>query len=401
MNDEAAAELSVALVGGRYEIIEELGRGATAIVHRAHDAVLGRDVAMKLFPPHTADPDEINQYYREMNVLAAMSHPSLVTLFDAGTDTRDAAGSQGFLVMELVQGTDLRQRLNQGPLPPGLTAGLGAELADALSYIHLHGVLHRDIKPANILLHEEPNRPVRPKLTDFGIARVIDGARSTMTGAVPGTAAYLSPEQASGSSLGPPSDVYSLGLVLLECLTGRTEYPGGAIVSAVARLTREPAIPADLGPPWIQLLRAMTARDPAMRPSAAEVAQTLQIINAATAAQPGLQATKEPVFPRTGISPGASLDDGQETALTSLRAYPTAQLSLGKPKAARQRAGHKKWKRILWASGAVLVLVGVAALFVLVQLAPVPRTEFDPVPYPSITGPLGDRLEELQERIEP
>src|SRR5205823_4403033 len=144
---------------------------------------------------------------------------------------------------------------------------LGAQIGNALAYVHGHGTIHRDIKPANILIDREG----QPKITDFGIARLVDSARRTATGVTVGTAAYLSPEQVTGAEVGPACDVYSLGLVLLECLTGRREYPGTGAEAALARLHRPPEIPASLPRPWPGLLAAMTDSDPSRRPAAAEV----------------------------------------------------------------------------------------------------------------------------------
>ena len=270
------------LISGRYRLIEPIGHGGMATVYRGQDEVLGRHVAVKLFRASAVDPDDVGRQETEMRLLASLSHPGLVTLFDAGKDDagRDdgAAGEpRAFLVMELVDGPDLRKRLREGPaLPAANAAHVGAELAGALAYIHARGVIHRDVKPANILLPGTlDGMPPRAQLTDFGIARVLDGARLTATGATLGTANYLSPEQASGSSATASSDIYSLGLVLLECLTGRVEFSGSAVESAVARLSRDPAVPDDLDSGWRHLLRGMTARDPADRPDAASVAAEL------------------------------------------------------------------------------------------------------------------------------
>ena len=186
---------------------------------------------------------------RRFELLATLNHPSLVTLFDAGTDTRIPEEPRPFLTMELVDGQDLRTRIRHSPLPLAEIAVIGAGVSDALAYVHSLGIIHRDIKPANILLVPvRPGEPLRPKLTDFGIARMVDGTRLTATGTMVGTAAYLSPEQSRGADLGPASDIYSLGLVLLECIKGELEYPGSAVESAVARLHRAPGIP-DTVPP--------------------------------------------------------------------------------------------------------------------------------------------------------
>ena len=268
---------SDALVAGRYRLGTLIGRGATASVYRAQDERLGRDVALKLFAPLLGGPDELARHENEMRLLATFNHPSLVTLFDAGTDHRDPEHARTFLTMELIHGPDLYARLRGRPLAPQDVAHIGADLASALEYVHGRGIIHRDIKPANVLLADAPaGSPIRPKLTDFGIARIIEGTRLTATGTMVGTAAYLSPEQATGSVLGPSSDIYSLGLLLLECLTAKLEYPGTSVESAVARLHRPPRVPEDLGTRWVDLLTAMTSTEPSARPGALEVEQALR-----------------------------------------------------------------------------------------------------------------------------
>lgn len=264
------------MLDGRYKVGGLLGHGGMGSVYRGTDVVLDREVALKVFRADVAGPGELARQQAEARLLARLNHHGLVTLFDAGKLLR-GQGEAPFLVMELVEGTDLRHLLAAGPLAGADVRRLAVELADALQYIHQHGMVHRDLKPANILLTRyAEGAPLRPKIADFGIARMLDGARVTATNMMPGTAAYLSPEQASGGPVGPPADVYSLGLVLLEALTGKVAYPGPPLEAAVARLSRDPDIPEVLGRHWVALLAAMTARKPDTRPSAADVVRSLQ-----------------------------------------------------------------------------------------------------------------------------
>jgi len=255
-----AAGLPV-LIGGRYLLGPLLGRGGAAEVYRAHDQVLDRAVAVKIFLNGAATTDPRRQH-REIITLAGFSHPALVTVYNAGEQ-----GGRAFFVMQLVSGRTLADRLREHPLPAADTTQLGVELADALAYVHARGVIHRDVKPANVLLDEHN----RPHLSDFGIATMIDSTQITHTGLMIGTAAYLGPEQVRGHPVGPAADIYALGLVLLECLTGQREYPGQPMEAALARLHRQPQVPQDLPAPMTAALQAMTANDPDQRPTAAEV----------------------------------------------------------------------------------------------------------------------------------
>lgn len=273
------------LLSGRYRIEALIGRGSQSTVYRAHDELLQREVAVKLFRNDADDLQRTRRQGQEVRILAGMSHHALVTLFDAGADLSDPDSRLTYLVMELVPGHDLRQRTLQGPLSAAHMAHIGYDLADGLSYIHHHGIVHRDIKPANILLvnYSSDDRRPRAKLTDFGVAAILGQNRMDDDGGTSGTPAYLSPEQAAGDPAGPASDIYSLGLVLLEGLTGKMAYPGAPIQSAVARLLQDPQIPEELAPMWVALLSSMLSRDPAARPPAREVSLALrqEVINGA------------------------------------------------------------------------------------------------------------------------
>ena len=270
--EHAADVAPFEVLGDRYRIGPVLGRGGASVVYRAHDAVLERDVAVKVFLTDADDPDDFAAQQEEARVLAGLNHPGVVTLLDTGVHVTASGAPQVFLVMELVSDTDLRHRLRKGALEPQETASLGRDLADALRFVHEHGIIHRDVKPANVLLVDAgPDRPARGKLADFGIAIPLTRAITTEESAT-GTAAYLSPEQVEGDPLDEATDVYSLGLVILEALTGRTAYPGPVIESALSRLDHDPFIPATTPEHLATLLRAMTARCPADRPTAAEAA---------------------------------------------------------------------------------------------------------------------------------
>ncbi|KQQ41862.1 serine/threonine-protein kinase [Nocardioides sp. Leaf307] len=292
--------MTTTMVAGRYRLGEVLGRGGMADVHRATDTVLAREVAVKLLRSTADQASDRARFTAEARTLAGLSHRGLVTVLDAGVDDEHP-----FLVMELVEGPTLGARLADGPLPAPEAARVGQQVADALSYAHGRGVVHRDVKPGNVLLAPDG----RVKLADFGIARLIgDTVRHTQTGTAVGTAAYLAPEQVRGEELDTSVDVWSLGLVLLEALTGERAYPGSPTESAMARLHRPPPVPADLPPGWSDLLRAMTAADPAARPSTAQVAARLGALRQGPpSGPPGPPPYVEPARTAVLTAPVASL----------------------------------------------------------------------------------------------
>jgi len=258
LDDRRTTATDTPLLCDRYRLGALLGRGGASRVYEALDVMLGRPVAVKRFQP---GGNAVGRYRfaAEARMLAGLSHPALVTIHDVCLD-----GDEPFLIMRLVNGPTLRDLLDRGPLEPAPVARIGARLADALAYVHAQNIIHRDIKPSNVLVDESGDC----HLTDFGVARALNSAHLTISGELVGTAAYLAPEQITDLDVGPAADIYALGLLLLECLTGRTEYTGTTIETALARLNRPPHIPDTLPSPWHTLLTAMTAHDPTARPDA-------------------------------------------------------------------------------------------------------------------------------------
>ncbi|MBY8848460.1 serine/threonine protein kinase [Saccharothrix sp. MB29] len=283
-------DLTGEVISGRYALGTLYGSGGMAEVYRARDAELDRKVAVKFFLGQAADEDRI-RLDREARVLGELSCPGLVEVYDTGLHR-----GRPYFVMQPVEGGTLRRRMRE-PLAPAVVAHVGAQVAGVLAHVHDHGVVHRDVKPSNILLDPTGRRAY---LADFGLALQAQVTRVTRSGVLVGTAGYLAPEQVRGADVSPASDVYALGLVLLECLTGRAEYPGGDTEAALARLHRSPRVPADLPDPWPAVLTAMTAPEPADRPTAAECERLLTLAERASDGVPPLTAGAGVVRPRPG-----------------------------------------------------------------------------------------------------
>jgi serine/threonine-protein kinase len=255
--------------GGRYAVIESVGVGGMAEVYRARDELLGRDVAVKVLNERLSrDRSFVERFRREAQAAANLSHPNIVSLYDYGSDD-DAY----FIVMEFIDGQGLDVLVKQGPLLPERAAEIAADVAKALERAHGAGLVHRDIKPSNIMI----NSHGQTKVTDFGIVRALGAdAEQTMTqtGMVIGTAAYLSPEQAQGSPIDERTDIYALGCVLYEMLTGKPPFTGDTPLSIAYKHVREnPAPPSQLNPDVPPELDAIVlkalAKNPANRYSSA------------------------------------------------------------------------------------------------------------------------------------
>jgi len=368
------------VLGDRYELGELVGTGGMADVYRATDQLLDRAVAVKLLRSSaSSDAEERARFTTEARTLAALNHPGLVTLLDAGI-----LDEHPYLVMELVEGPSLSEAIRRtGPLDPARVAAVGAQVAAALAYAHQHGVVHRDVKPGNILITADD----RALLTDFGIARLLtDDARHTRTGDTIGSPAYLSPEQVSGEPCTGAVDVYSLGLVLLEALTGNRAYPGTPVEAAVARLSASPAIPTSLNADWRDLLIKMTQRDPADRPTALEVAATLDSsFTTVPVAEPVTDLDAE-----TG-----AFDLSEATGRIDFPDQEHTVVGLPVPETP------KRWSGIVWLVSAAL-LAGLLVLFVAVgALRPESGAEQPRVEVPSgVPERLQEPLQNLHDAVE-
>ena len=278
---------------GHYRILSLLGRGGMADVYRAEDERLGRVVALKAVPPEFArDPERIERFEREVRAAARLSHPNIVTVFEFGHGE-----GQHFYTMELMPGGDLKARIRARPegMPPGEARAVAVPIVRALDYAHRQGFVHRDVKPENILFDGEGTA----QLTDFGIARAMaEGTRMTATGMSIGSPHYMSPEQARGLKVDGRSDLYSLGVVLYEMLSGRLPFDARDTLAVALAHLNDPA--PDLAPTlaeWQPVLDRLLAKAPEDRyGSAAELVEVLPA-----------QALPRPVAPQGApVAPGGS-----------------------------------------------------------------------------------------------
>jgi hypothetical protein len=323
------------VLGGRYRLDERIAGGGMGEVWKGSDEVLGRTVAVKvLLPSLLEDPGFVERFRGEARTMATINHPGVVDIYDYGSDHHAGA----YLIMEYVEGDALSRTLARvGRLTPARTMALVAQAADALQAAHDKGIVHRDVKPGNLLVR--PNGSL--VLTDFGIARSAMVAQLTAAGSVLGTASYISPEQAAGGKATPLSDVYALGVVAYQCLSGRRPFEGENPLEIAMRHVREqpPPLPADIPPPVRAVVDRAMAKDPAARfPSAAALGQvarrTAAVLATASAGgvagplpsptSPGLlTGPGSPVVPRSPMIPS-----GGRMAPTG---YPTGPTGLAGP----------------------------------------------------------------------
>lgn len=230
------------IFGGRYEVLEQIGAGGMAIVYKARDVLLNRVVTIKVLREQfMADEDFIHRFRREAQSAASLSHPNIVSIYDVGKD-----GDTEYIVMEYVEGRNLKEIIRDyAPLSTEQSINLARQITSAIQNAHEHHIIHRDIKPHNILVTADGVA----KVTDFGIARAVSSATVTHTGDIIGSVHYLSPEQAKGLQSNEQSDIYSLGIVLYELLTGRVPYDGETpIAIALKHLQEQPVLPSKINP---------------------------------------------------------------------------------------------------------------------------------------------------------
>jgi serine/threonine-protein kinase len=379
MTEAGAGSLS-----GRYETGEKLGTGGMSNVYKATDRILERTVAVKVLAEHLSDDERfVARFRREALAVAKLIHPNIVQVYDTGVDQ-----GRHYIVMEYVEGRSGAQILQrQGPVEAEVAAGIGIQACAGLDYAHRRGIIHRDVKPGNLMIVGGPvgGGEMIVKLTDFGIARAAEQTRITQVGSVVGTAAYLSPEQVRGEEATPATDVYALGVVLYQFLTGRLPHEGSSLAELAVRQQNEKPLPPDTynsevpGTLGAAVLRALEG-DPNRRYSSAdELAAGLRL---------GLEGGDVTLPPGEGTAAtnvlggdtAATRHMGRNTAQTEYRpASPSRRPEpravpapppppvTGPPRAAapRKRGAFSRFARFVLALVALVLVAGVVAATVI------------------------------------
>jgi serine/threonine-protein kinase len=296
---------------GRYEIVAELGKGAMGVVYRANDPMLNRMVAIKTINTEEAGHEGMAEYearfYTEAKAAGGLNHPNIIIIYDIGK-----SGHLVYMAMEYIEGQELREMLTDGkPIPVVKAVDFAAQVGEGLAYAHQHQVVHRDIKPANIMITPEG----RAKIADFGIARMRSSETRTQTGVILGSPKYISPEQVVGKRADHRSDIFSLGVILYECITGATPFNGEGLSALMYQITNhDPAPPSSSNSQVPVMLDYIVAKVLAKSPearyqSAADFANDLreckaQIETGQSGAGAGLVTTKPiPVAPVAAVAP--------------------------------------------------------------------------------------------------
>jgi eukaryotic-like serine/threonine-protein kinase len=370
------------MLSNRYELGDRLGSGGMSTVYRATDRVLERTVAVKVLAEHLSDDEKfVARFRREALAVAKLIHPNIVQVYDTGIDDH-----RHFIVMEYVEGRSGAQLLQtKGRLGPEVSVQVGVQACAGLEYAHRQGIIHRDVKPGNLMViggpagrrsagssaHDPPTGEMTVKLTDFGIARAAEQTRLTQVGSVVGTAAYLAPEQARGEETTPAADVYALGVVIYQLLTGRLPWEGSTLSELAIRRENEsplppssydPAVPATLS---TAVLRALEGDRNARYSTAREFSRALRA--GISGQEPPAADADVPTRPLADET-AATRHMRETTAATTARPAPAPRpprrpqprpRPVAPPAAAPQRSGFGRFMRAL---GILLLIAVIAAI---------------------------------------
>jgi serine/threonine protein kinase len=375
--------MSATLISDRYQLGDRLGSGGMSSVYKATDRVLERTVAVKVLAEHLSDDEKfVARFRREALAVAKLIHPNIVQVYDTGVDP-----DRHYIVMEYVEGHSGAQLLQkQGRLPPEVAVEIGAQACAGLEYAHRQGIVHRDVKPGNLMViggaegrgntpasaHDPPTGEMTVKLTDFGIARAAEQTRLTQVGSVVGTAAYLAPEQARGEEAGPASDVYALGVVIYQLLSGRLPWEGSSLAElAIRRENERPLPPSSYDPEIPETLSTAVLRslegDPGLRYSTArQLAVALR--TGLTGQQPPQPAAEAPTRALSGGTTEATRRLAPSRARAAPAPAPPRRAPRPRPAPVEPRAGRSFASRLSSAIGIALVIALLAAVIAAVVL---------------------------------
>jgi serine/threonine protein kinase len=408
----ARSPMQGAVISNRYELEDRLGAGGMSTVYRATDRVLERTVAVKVLAEHLSDDDRfVARFRREALAVAKLIHPNIVQVYDTGIDE-----GRHYIVMEYVEGRSCAQLLQrEGRFDPQTAARIGVQACAGLEYAHRQGIVHRDVKPGNLMVIGGPagagdgsaHGEMTIKLTDFGIARAAEQTRLTQVGSVVGTAAYLAPEQTRGEEATPASDVYALGVVLYQLLTGRLPYEGSTLAElAIRRESESPLAPDAYDDSIPETLSAAVLRslesDPQSRyASARTLADALRMGLAGedpTVLASGEAATSALTEPLTRRMPRTAPQPVPREAPRRPRPRPAAPPPVPPPAAARprRRAPLGTLARIL---GALVLIAVIAAIVVAVVLLITEAGQQTDLGF-ELRETLDDQIETLRQFIE-
>ena len=395
------------LIDGRYEIEDLVGTGGMSSVYRATDRVLERTVAVKVLAEHLSDDEKfVARFRREALAVAKLIHPNIVQVYDTGVDE-----GRHYIVMEYVEGRSGAQLLqSRGRLGPETAAQIGIQACAGLEYAHRQGIIHRDVKPGNLMVTGGPvgGGPMTVKLTDFGIARALAQTRITQVGSVVGTAAYLAPEQTRGEEATPASDVYALGVVLYQLLTGRLPYEGSTLAELAIRRESESPLPPDSYDDSIpETLSAAVLRslesDPERRYGSARVLAgalrmglTGEDPSALDSGEAQTRALAEPLTERTRRLPATAAEPVPPSAPRRPRPRPAAPPPPAPTRRPPQRSALGSMARIL---GALLLIAVIAAIVVAVVLLITEAGQQTDIGL-ELRESLDDQIQSLQDFIE-